>query len=281
MRETRSQPELQAFLKKMRVFDVLGQDNAGTWIAKTFPSLTYIRATGVYGWAPSDHYLDTHIQNHGPLGQAYPDRKYETEGDTPAFMHLAQPGLNDPEILTQGGWGGRFSAQRVPAIRGMSCMEGEDAVYDEYTMHGNTSEGANSIRRWQAGYDNDFQARMDWSTHKDFNQANHHPVAAINGDVQKRVVYMAARAGESMAINAIGSSDPDGQRLNYSWVFDEFGSTYKGSVTLINDKAQTVQVKVPKAASGQEVHIILTVIDGGEPNLMAYRRVVLQVGSVD
>ncbi len=53
VRETRSEQELKKFLGKLRLFDILGQDDAGAWIAKNFPDVFYIRATGVYGWQPS------------------------------------------------------------------------------------------------------------------------------------------------------------------------------------------------------------------------------------
>ena len=52
VRATRSKEELSKFLGKLRVFDILGQDDAGAWIAKNFPEVLYIRATGVYGWQP-------------------------------------------------------------------------------------------------------------------------------------------------------------------------------------------------------------------------------------
>ena len=72
VQQTRSEDELREFLSKLRVYDVLGQDDAGTWIAKNFPDLLYIRATGVYGWAPSDEWIDENVQSHGPLGAVYP-----------------------------------------------------------------------------------------------------------------------------------------------------------------------------------------------------------------
>ncbi len=52
VRGTRSNEEFAAFLNKVRVFDILGQDDTGAWMAKNFPDLFYIRATGVYGWQP-------------------------------------------------------------------------------------------------------------------------------------------------------------------------------------------------------------------------------------
>ena len=47
VRETRTKEELQIFLGKLRLFDILGQDDAGAWIAKNFPEVFYIRATKV------------------------------------------------------------------------------------------------------------------------------------------------------------------------------------------------------------------------------------------
>ncbi len=277
VKNTRSTAELNEFISKLRVFDVLGQDNAGTWMAKTFPNLLYIRATSVYGWAPSDSYLDTHIQNHGPLGAAYPDRKYATEGDTPSFMHLANPGLNDPEKVSQGGWGGRFNDYESTAIRGMSCMSGEDAAYDPYYMHGNTSEGSGAISRWSTAYNNDFQARMDWSIQSSYSSANHHPLPVVNGNEAEAVTYMTASAGSQVSLSANGSSDPDGNSLSYSWEFYNEPSSYSGSVSINNSSSSNATVNIPSGASGKDIHIILTLKDNGSPNLFAYRRVVISV----
>jgi hypothetical protein len=114
VRETRSPEELAKFLSKLRLFDILGQDDAGAWIAKNFPEVFYIRATGVYGWQSPKNgvYYTEHIQNKGPLGAVYPDTKWAPEGDTPAFMHIYPNGLNNPEQIDQGGWGGRFSFEK-------------------------------------------------------------------------------------------------------------------------------------------------------------------------
>ncbi len=152
IKRTRSAAEIARFLSKLRAFDILGQDDAGAWLAKNFTDLLFIRATGVYGWAPSDDYLDKHIQNHGPLGAAYPDRKWATEGDTPAFLYVFPTGLNDPEKIDQGSWGGRFSLTKQSGIRSMSEVtkinKEAETRYDPYSMHGNTAEGP---RRSSAG----------------------------------------------------------------------------------------------------------------------------------
>jgi hypothetical protein len=277
VQNTRSAGELAEFLSKLRVFDILGQDDAGTWIAKNFPDLLYIRATGVYGWAPSDDWIAANVQSHGPLGAMYPDRKYATEGDTPAFMHVFPNGLNDPERVDQGGWGGRFDATKKSGIRGMSCMAGEDAEYDPYFMYGNTSEGVRAISRWRPAYDNEFEARMVWSVTSNYADANHHPFAVVNGDFSRQVLSISASPGSSVTLSAEGSSDPDGDSLVYSWFFYNEPSSYGGSVDVQGSASEVATVSVPSDAGGKTIHMILELHDTGSPNLYAYRRVIINV----
>jgi hypothetical protein len=281
VREARSGAELAKFLSKLRLIDILGQDDAGAWIAKNFPDVFYIRATGVYGWAPSDEYLDEHIQNHGPLGAVYPDRKWATEGDSPAFMHVYPNGLNDPEQIDQGGWGGRFSFTKQEGIRSMSevskIKEEAELIYDPYYMYGNTPEKAEAIKRWSKGYDNDFAARMDWSITSKYEEANHHPAAVLNGDKTRTVLKMTATAGSTITLNATGSSDPDGDSLAYTWSFYDEPSSYDGSVTIKNSASLSSTLEIPADAVDKTIHIILEVHDNGIPNLYAYRRVIVEV----
>lgn len=278
VRETRSKEEFSKFLSKIRVFDILGQDDAGAWLAKTFPELIYIRATGVYGWAPSDEYLDEHIQNHGPLGSVYPDRKWATEGDTPAFMHVYPNGLNDPDKIDQGGWGGRFSLTKQSGIRSMRAVDKEsESKYDPYYMYGNTPEKAEAIKHWSKGYDNNFAARMDWSITSKYEDANHHPIAVINGDTTRKVIQVTATPGSSVTLSTDGSSDPDGDSLHYSWSFYKEPSSFDGDVKIQNSSSDTTVVEIPSNAAGKKLHIILELYDNGSPNLYAYRRVIVNV----
>ncbi|MBU1819971.1 MAG: DUF1593 domain-containing protein, partial [Bacteroidetes bacterium] len=283
VRETRSAADFAKFLGKLRLYDVLGQDDAGAWITKNFPDVFYIRATGVYGWQPSDQYIDTCVQNHGPLGAVYPDRKYAAEGDTPAFMHVYPNGLNNPEKIDQGGWGGRFGFTKKAGIRSMSEVakinkEGEPQ-YDPYLMYGNTAEGAKAIKRWSDGYNNDFAARMDWSVTHKYAEANHHPVAVLNGDKTRKVLEINAAAGSSIDLKAVGSSDPDGNALSYSWSFYGEPGTYPGQLTIQNPSSAEAKVVIPQDAKGTSIHIILQVHDNGTPSLYAYRRLIVNVQS--
>ena len=65
---TRTPEEVEAFVSKIRIYDILGQDDAGAWIAKNFPDIVYIRNTQIYGWGPSDEWTKNNIQNCLPLG---------------------------------------------------------------------------------------------------------------------------------------------------------------------------------------------------------------------
>ena len=92
IRDTRTPEELEQFISKIRVYDVLGQDDAGAWIVKNFPDLIYIRNKEIYGWAPDDEWTRQNVQNVGPLGQVYPNRIWATEGDSPSFFYCFDNG---------------------------------------------------------------------------------------------------------------------------------------------------------------------------------------------
>ena len=69
------------------------------------------------------------------LGAHYPNRIWATEGDSPSFLYVYSNGLNDPEHPEYGGWGGRFSKDRIRNIRGMDFIERSgksETVFDDY-----------------------------------------------------------------------------------------------------------------------------------------------------
>jgi len=271
VKATRTQAQLDQFLSKLRVYDVLGQDEAGAWIVKNFPSLLYIRATGVYGWQYDAAWVASNVQNKGALGAVYPTAAWAIEGDTPAFMHQLANGLNDPDKIEQGGWGGRFDLAKKTNIASMSAVTGEGA-YQPYLMYGNTSDGAGAIKRWSDGYTNDFAARMLWSTTGSYGGANHHPVAVVNGDKTRNVLYVTAKAGTDVVLDGAGSSDPDKNSLTWSWSLYADPSTEK-TATITGGNTSKATVKAPSA--GKTLHIVLVLKDSGSPALTAYRRVVI------
>jgi hypothetical protein len=221
----------------------------------------------------SRSWIDTNVrQEHGPLGALYPPKTWTApnpnsalkEGDTPSWLFFLSNGLGDPAHPEWGGWGGRL-------------QRGTDGVYrDARDKVGDVQDARATVWRWRPAFQNQFQARMDWCV-KPYAEANHAPMAVLNGDTMRRAVQVAASPGGVVRLSAAGSSDPDGGALSYRWwVYAEAG-TYGGAVSLAEpDRAET-SVTAPADAAGKTIHIILEVTDGGNPPLAAYRRCVLSV----
>jgi hypothetical protein len=132
-----------------------------------------------------------------------------------------------------------------------------------------------TIFRWRTAFQNDFAARMDWCVN-DFDDANHNPVAVINGDETRDVLYARVRARSRVSMDATGSSDPDGDAIDYHWwIYPEAG-TYEDDVIIRNATSPISMLQVPEDAAGKTIHAVLTLCDKGSPPLTSYRRVVLK-----
>jgi hypothetical protein len=132
---------------------------------------------------------------------------------------------------------------------------------------------------------------MDWTV-KDFAHANHNPVVVVNGKTGTAPIEIEADAGQTVTLDAAGTSDPDGQTLSYKWfVYPEAGlnGSRGADVTLAGDDGLVAKVAVkspcrtvwipgliPCRGNGV-AHIILAVTDNGSPRLTSYRRVILKV----
>lgn len=258
----------------------LGQDDAGAWIAREFPEIMYIRNKEVYGWAPSDEWIKSNIQSCKPLGEAYPDRMWATEGDSPSFLYVYANGLNVPEHIDYGGWGGRFSTEKASGVRGMDFIvkSGKDETqYDPYFMYASSEEGVGAINRWRQQIWNNFAARMLWTTTDDYSAVNHHPAAAVDGDRSLQCIYKRVKAGSSFCLDASKSADPDGDSLDYNWFVYREPGTYKGTVGIEGKSTPLCKVTVPSDASGKSFHVVLELTDRGVPALTSYRRIVVDV----
>jgi hypothetical protein len=239
-------------------------------------------------------------QGHGPLGALYPDVAYGMEGDTPSFLGLIPNGLNNPGHPEWGGWGGRYELYKpepsktpVPEIfTGGGTYEPESRpiwtnASDTYTpwIQNNFGKAVRrdtasytgnlvTLWRWREDFQNDFAARMDWCS-KDYAEANHPPVAKVNGPEQFTV-----RSGEMFKLDADGSYDPDGDALSYLWFQYPEAGTFNGIVSygfLAENLYNVHTIKAPQVQTPQTVHFILKVTDKGSPPLSRYKRVIVTI----
>ena len=119
-----------------------------------------------------------------------------------------------------------------------------------------------------------FASRMLWCV-KPWNAANHPPVAVVNGDRSADVLQVSAKIGQRLVFDAGSSSDPDGDRLRFRWWQYREAGTFPGLVSLQHEQSERVALIAPPAEESQTVHLILEVIDDGQPALTSYRRIVL------
>jgi hypothetical protein len=314
VRATRTPEALAKFVAKLRVYTISDQDNSGPWIRKTFPELFYIASPGFHGgggyhfatWSGisgdkfharftgadyslvDNPWLDRHIRkNKGPLGAQHPHTEFLMEGDTPSFLGLVRNGLNAPEHPDWGGWGGRYE-RYTPRFEKWH-LEPEtrpfwtNAVDEVKGFDGNwhTSNHA-TIWRWRSAFQNDFSARIDWTT-KAVKDANHPPLVKLG-----HAATLTAKKGATIQLSAEGTTDPDGDALSYEWFY--YGEA--GTLTTSNARTgQPIEIKnfdQPKASfavpTGRvmppgtgTIHIILAVTDHGTPRLTRYQRVIVTV----
>jgi hypothetical protein len=315
LRATRPAARVEQLVKKLRVYTISDQDDAGPWIRKEFPGLFYIvspggdysKATwmgvnvvvsGIDNTTISNAWLAKNIQQgHGPLGAAYPDVSWGVEGDTPAFLGLIPNGLSVPERPEWGGWGGRYELYlpEVPVSDPKTFIGGvpipaetrpiwTNAV-DEYSPplspeYGRATRNGDkpfrdfkaSLWRWRDDFQNDFAARMDWTT-QPYAQANHPPVAKLSHPDAFNV-----KSGQGFGLDARPSTDPDGDSLSYLWsVYPEAG-TFKGGFKIGGaENSAGLWIKAPQVESEQTLHFILRVTDKGSPPLTRYRRVIVTI----
>jgi hypothetical protein len=210
---------------------------------------------------------------HGPLGALYPLNTtiHQKEGDTSYFLYLVPTGMNDPMQPGWGSWGARFGLRDGPEPKIPTYYWAN--VTDAW--RGKTNRD-NTLARWAADLQNDFRARLDWCV-KPFAEANHRPVAVLNGDTSRKILPIAAKPGFPVTLSAAGCTDPDKQPLRYEWLSYAEAGTYPGAVKLLDTDKPDCRVEVPADAAGKEIHIILAVRDTGDPPLTGYRRAIIKV----
>lgn len=283
--KTLSKNQFETFKSKIRIYDILGQDDAGAWIASNYPDIIYIRNKEVYGWAPDDSWTYKNIQSVGDFGKFYPNRIWATEGDSPSFMYVYSNGLNAPEHIDWGGWGGRFSTEKQKNIRGMDFIESSgksEKIYDDYFMYGSSTEGVYAINKWKEHIYNDFAARMIWSTTPDYDKANHHPIVITNGHNHNTPLFISVKSGDNIILDSSNSSDPDNDKISFLWQIYKEPGTFNGKIVIEDTLSPICKINVPaETIETGTLHIILTVTDNGIPALTSYKRIVLEINQSD
>jgi len=117
---------------------------------------------------------------------------------------------------------------------------------------------------------------MNWCVAENFTNANHNPIAVLNGDRTKNILTISATNGATILLNAEGTSDPDGNSVRATWwIYPEAGNISGATLTATNG-LQT-EIHLPQIKKTGKLHVILQVEDDGEPPLSAYRRAIIEV----
>lgn len=279
VKNTRSTEEFNAFVSKMRVHCIAKQDNTVDWIINNAPNIFLILNynvdsssavfRGMYRGGDvtitQTAWMNTNVKtNHGALGALYPmvtNIGCMKEGDTPSWFYFlsGRLGLGDPEYPNWGSWGGRFN------------HSANNRWVDGTDTYGGTTDGHATVWRWRQEFQNDFAARMDWCV-MPYSQANHRPVAAVNGSLIRTVA-----PGTVVTLDATGSTDPDGNTLSYEWMYYKEAGSYGSDLTINNSQSITANFTAPTVSTPETIHVILKVKDGGSPSLVSYKRVIVTV----
>jgi hypothetical protein len=300
-RKTHTPAQIAAFVKKIRVYDDSGQDNAVAWISHEFPDMLITRSEQVFGfmgaggpyvWQPypetdagQHQWVKEHVQtNHGPLGALYPDRLFPPPrglyflegGGTSTWIGLVNHGLYDPEQITWGGWGGRFEGKREQIPAGQKLVQELGATEEPYKPF---SMYRDAVDKWtdpETGkvYNDRWTAIQRWRRAfeddfqarmdwcvKEYKQANHNPVAAFGKDLSATIVRLTSSPGKEIKLDASASKDPDNDALSFRWYVYPEAGTYNGATEIKRANEKVASLTIPADAAGKQIHVILEVQD--------------------
>ena len=199
------------------------------------------------------------------------------EGDDHTFMNMLGNGLRAYEKGSYGGWGGREAGKKEAANFSFDSASNDTSASSMANKLGTLNSQPDKSTKESAYPDffpkaqRDFAARLKWSVTPAYKNANHEPVAKIEGPLN-----IMASAGQKIRING-EVSDPDGNSVSVKWWQFHVGS-YPNKVEISNpDKAQT-EVLIPNdAIGGQTIHLILEATDNGTPSLTRYQRMIITI----
>lgn len=108
--------------------------------------------------------------------------------------------------------------------------------------------------------------------------ANHNPVAAINGNAEN-ILTIDASPGDTVSLDASKSYDPDlGQGIDFVWwIYNEAGTCDAG-IEIKDPTSPTIQFTIPEKTESSELHFILELRDHSElAQMYDYRRMVIRI----
>jgi len=237
--------------------------------------------------------------NNGPLLALWPIRQFtrggisflEGGGTIPWFA-LVNKGLSDINKPWWGGWSGRTGTIKVENYwsKHGDVRRDEEQYAPFYTYPEEADKWTDPetgedydciftpVWRWRRAFFNNFAARAQWCN-RPYEEANHNPVAVIDGDDVRQIINRSAQPGDILVFDASGSFDPDGDSIAYKWfVYPEAG-TYQHPIHLDATNQDTFTMGIPDDAGGSEIHLILELTDD-KPDpyrLFSYRRIIIKV----
>lgn len=186
-----------------------------------------------------------------------------SEGDSPAYLHLIDVGLDNLEHPQWGGWGGRLVQSEEQPNRWEDGAKVLD--YNPYTQK---MDSTYPQIRWIEALQEDFAARADWCV-LDYANANHPPVVEAIGDTHRMVA-----AGDRLVLE-VKAHDPDGDELTTQfWIYAEVG-TYPVQPVMVQTDNR-VELQLDSTSTGQ-LHVVAEVKDKGQHPMTRYRRFVVEV----
>ena len=265
------------------------------------------KVIGPYTWEPyaysfigQHQWALEHIKgDHGQMGIVWPVRQFQSSGHisflegggTVPWLGLVNKGLFSTEHPHWGGWSGRFSREKAEnymskhkRVRSDEEKVGSFSLYKEEADHWINPENGDEyndiftpIWRWRRAYYNDFKCRMDWCVNP-YEKANHHPVAAFNGDANDTIIRLSSKPGETIVLDGSASTDPDKDELVFSWWIYKEAGTYAKAIKIADSDKQKTSITIPKDASGKQIHVVLEIKDENKiASLYDYRRIVIDV----
>ena len=188
-----------------------------------------------------------------------------SEGDSPAYLHLIDVGLDNLQHPDYGGWGGRLVASPAHPLR----WEDGDEVAD-WNPFTRQEDKAYPQTRWIPAIQEDFAARADWCV-MPYEQANHAPLVKLKGKS-----FRQAHPGDKISIK-VKVKDPDGDAATIKfWQYKEAG-TYPGEILLTNHGRKATLVLPDAPVQTGTIHVIAEVKDLANRPMTRYARLVIQV----